>query len=152
MRISSMGMQTGQIACCKKVTIKKAKKSLLTLWPAQVTVTPILQEVKLKYETIVFSIILLRWRLKSNKHRDSFWRQRESSIFSCTKLNPTSKGWWFAKTELALPVNTRSSEIKVTSPKFVCLKQIKLSAAQYPYKMLARKTAIVDEPLNFRWL
>lgn len=24
-------------------------------WPAQVTVTPILQEVKLKYETIVFS-------------------------------------------------------------------------------------------------
>lgn len=56
------------------------------------------------------------------------------------------------QTELALPVNTHPSEIKVTSPKFVCLKQIKRSAAQYPYKMLARKTAIVDEPLNFRWL
>lgn len=59
-----MGMQTRQIQCSKDLLIKNAKKSLLTLRPAQVTVTPILQEIKLKYETIILSTILLRWRLK----------------------------------------------------------------------------------------
>lgn len=81
MRISSMGMQTGQIRCCKEVTVKKAKKSLLTLWPAQITLTPILQEIKLKYETTIFSIILLRCRLKRDKHHDLILETKAKFIF-----------------------------------------------------------------------
>lgn len=67
MRILGMGMQTRQIRCIKDLTIKNAKKSLLTLRPPQVTVTPTHQEIKLKYETIIFSTILLRWMLKRHK-------------------------------------------------------------------------------------
>lgn len=64
MSILGTGMQTRQIRSSKDLPIKNAKKSLLTLRPAHVTVTPIPQEIKLKHETNILSTILLRWRLK----------------------------------------------------------------------------------------
>lgn len=85
----------------------------------------------------------------------SFWRQGKVSFSPVLNLIPLLKvGDLQKQTELTLPVNTRSSEIKVTFPKFVCLysrlniQQYNIHTSWHPKTCISRWAITILKPIN----